>query len=126
MFGLELDVAIAPDFFAKSPAVSGSNVTTVMGNLIVSAPIGAIRPYVSGGAGLIKQSIDSPNDLLRITNHDFGADVGAGLMVFFNQKVGLRTDVRLFRDLRERGRTGEIDLASFHFWRGTIGVAFRF
>lgn len=126
VFGIELDVAVAPDFLAGGSAVSSSRVTTVMGNLIVGAPIGPIRPYVSGGVGLIKQRVGGPSDLLRFSNEDFGTDIGGGMMAFFSRNVGLRADVRVFRDLNDRGTAGDLDLSSFNFWRWSLGVAFRF
>ena len=123
--GIELDFGVSPNFFPRSATVSSSNVTTSMGNLIVGAPLGSVRPYVSAGVGLIKARVGSAGDLLRSSSNDFGTNIGGGLMAFVNPHVGLRGDVRVFRDLKDRG-PGGLDPGSFHFWRGTMGVAFRF
>jgi hypothetical protein len=48
---------------------------------------------------------------------------------YFNDHVGLRGDLRYFRLLGDNNPSpNDLDLAlsSFNFWRGTIGVTFRF
>ena len=59
---------------------------------------------------------------------DFGFNVGAGAMFFFSDKVGVRGDVRYFRSLQDVEPIDDfnIGLSGFHFWRGTVGVTFRF
>jgi len=61
------------------------------------------------------------------TKNDFGFDVGAGLMGFFSQNVGLRGDVRYFRGFRgtSDNATG-LGLSNFNFWRASLGVSFKF
>ena len=48
-------------------------------------------------------------------------------MGFFSDNVGLRGDVRYFRGFRgtERQR-GRARLSDFKFWRGSLGVSFKF
>jgi opacity protein-like surface antigen len=59
---------------------------------------------------------------------DLGFDVGAGVMGFFNDNVGLRGDIRYFRAVNDNSGSDSIDvsLGSFKFWRGTVGVTFKF
>ena len=49
---------------------------------------------------------------------------------FFNDNFGLQGDVRYFRSLEDTEADGESDfnigLGSFSFWRGTVGLVFRF
>jgi hypothetical protein len=54
--------------------------------------------------------------------------VGAGVSGFFTDNVGLRGDVRYFRSLQDDEPDDEFDvsLGSFKFWRGSLGVTFRF
>ena len=62
-----------------------------------------------------------------IDNTDFGFNVGAGIMGFFNDNVGIRGDIRYFRSLRDVDPDGvDIELGGFKFWRGTVGVTFKF
>jgi opacity protein-like surface antigen len=138
IFGFEVDFGFAPNFFESTEGdadfdYGDSNVTTLMGNIVLGIPIGGqsglgIRPYVSGGAGLIRSRIDDPTDLFSISSNDFGMNVGAGLHGFFTDNVGIRGDIRYFRSLRDNEPDDEFDVAlgSFRFWRGSVGVTFRF
>ena len=48
-------------------------------------------------------------------------------MAFFNDNVGIRGDIRFFRSLRDADPDGlDIELGGFKFWRGTVGVTFKF
>ena len=68
------------------------------------------------------------DDLFDVANNDFGVNVGAGVIGFFNDHVGLRGDIRYFRSLQDPEEDNEfdIDFGTFDFWRGTVGVTFRF
>ena len=44
LLGFEIDFVYAPDFFGKSAELSSNSVLTLMGNLLVSIPVGPIRP----------------------------------------------------------------------------------
>ena len=97
-----------------------------MGNLMLAGPKAPIRPYASGGVGLIKTSVDNPSDLFE-GNNNFGFNVGAGLMGFFSDNIGLRGDIRFFRAVNNNSDDNiDLTLNSFRFWRGTVGVTFRF
>jgi hypothetical protein len=136
--GFEVDFGFAPNFFENTTggddfAFGDSNVTTLMANLKVGAPIGGqsgpgIRPYASGGVGLIKTRIDDPDDLFELNSTDWGVNVGGGIAGFFNDRFGLQGDVRYFRSLQDNEPDDELDLAlgSFNFWRGTVGFMIRF
>ena len=66
--GVEFDAAVTPDFFGNdTPSIGDSNVTTVMGNLMLAVPVGepGIRPYVSGGVGLIRHARDERLERVR-------------------------------------------------------------
>jgi len=132
--GFELDFGYSPNFFEVSPDdedfdLSGDgNVTTFMANLVLGAPLGAVRPYASGGVGLVKTSVTDIDDFIGdIDSTDFGFNAGAGIMGFFNDNVGIRGDIRFFRSLRDTDPDGiDIELGGFKFWRGTVGVTFKF
>ena len=136
IIGFEVDFGYTPEFFAVDDdvldIVSDSNVTTLMANVLVGAPIGgdnaSVRPYVSGGAGLLRASVTDASDLFNVSNNDFGVNVGAGVMAFFNDRVGLRGDFRYFRSLvdPEEDNEFDIDFSGFDFWRATVGVTFKF
>ncbi len=136
--GFEVDFGYSPNFFENTTGsgdfqFGDSNVTTLMANLKLGAPIGGqsgggIRPYASGGVGIIKSRIDDADDLFNIDSTDWGMNVGAGLAGFFSDNIGLQGDVRYFRSLQENEPDNEfpVALGSFRFWRGTVGLVFRF
>jgi hypothetical protein len=137
-FGFEVDFGYSPNFFQNTVGdddfeFGDSNVTTLMANLKVGAPFGGqrgggIRPYASGGLGLIKARIDDVDDLFDVESTDWGLNVGGGIVGFFSDNFGLQGDVRYFRSLEDNDPDDEFDVAlgSFSFWRGTAGLVFRF
>lgn len=134
VFGVEFDASITPDFFDTDDDefddVEDSNVSTVMGNLMLSIPVqsAGIRPYVAAGLGLIRARATSVGNVFDIDDNSFGFNVGGGIVGQFNDHVGLRGDLRYFRNLQDsdEGDNTDIDLGGFNFWRGTVGLAFRF
>lgn len=133
VIGFGFDFGYSPNFFRPSDndtfsLVGDGNVTTAMANLIVGAPIGAIRPYASGGVGLMKQKVDNVGQFFgSVDSTDFGFNAGAGLMGFFTDNVGIRGDIRYFRSVRDANPDGiDLELGQFKFWRGTVGVTFKF
>ena len=129
--GFEIDFGYSPNFFEGDPndplnLVGDGNVTTLMANVIFSGR-GAVRPYVSGGGGLIKTRVDDVGQFFgSIDNNNFGFDVGGGVMGFFSDNVGLRGDIRFFRSLNDDDNGVDVALGDFKFWRGTVGVTFKF
>jgi outer membrane protein with beta-barrel domain len=127
IFGFEVEGTYTPDFFGETPDGT-NNITTLMGNIIVGAPIGeTARLYASGGVGLMKFRVPDADAFFDIDRNDFGVNAGAGVFVYFGQRIGARGDVRYFRDVRE-STTGEfdVDLGGFHYWRGSVGLSFKF
>lgn len=136
--GFEVDFGWAPNFFENTSGegdfeFGDNNVTTFMANLTLGAPIGGqsgpgIRPYASGGVGLLKIRANHARDLFNVESTDWGFNLGAGIAGFFTDNIGLRGDLRYFRSLRDDEPDDEFDVAlsDFRFWRGTIGLTFRF
>jgi opacity protein-like surface antigen len=132
--GFEFDFGFSPNFFENTAggadfAFGDSNVTTAMANVVIGAPSGRVRPYASGGVGIIRTRIDDAEDFFDdVSTNDLGFNVGGGVSGFFSDKVGVRGDVRYFRSLQDNEPDGEFDLAvgDFRFWRGTVGLIFRF
>ena len=136
--GAEADFGYSPSFYANTTNTgfqfsSNSNVATLTGNLIVGIPIGgehnpSIRPYVVGGAGLIRSRVQDADGFFTVTTkNDFGLDVGGGVMGFISRNVGIRADARYFRGLTgAAGSPNSLALSRFQFWRAGIGVSFAF
>jgi opacity protein-like surface antigen len=132
--GFEIDLGWSPNFFENTAGDANfefgdSNVTTIMGNVLFSAPPGSgIRPYGSAGLGLIRANVSSATGLFNdLATNDLGVNIGGGLNANFNDNVGVRGDLRYFRSLQDNEADNEFDLSlgSFDFWRGTVGLTFR-
>ncbi len=138
IIGGEIDFGYSPSFFGTKNVFGSNNVIDFMGNVIVGVPVGGtrgagIRPFLTGGLGLIRTSVDGgtlPGTASSVTysNNMFGWNAGAGVMGYFNDHVGLRGDVKYLRGFEDT-RTGITILdnapGQFHFWRASAGVVFR-
>jgi len=130
--GVEEDFSYSPNFFGDGGNLDKSRVYTLMTNLIIGAPIGGqrgggIRPYASGGVGLINRDIKFVNGVGNFTDNSGGFDLGAGIMAYFADNIGVRFDYRYFRTFNTTD-ANVIGLSSgnFTFSRASFGVLFRF
>ena len=108
------------------PGVDNS-VLTLMTNVIVGPKIGAIRPFVLGGVGLIKSHVEFTAGSLLDSSNDFGWNIGGGVMLMFGDHVGVRGDLRRFKSFSEFDILG-FGLADekLSFSRASGGVVFAF
>jgi hypothetical protein len=125
--------APAPVPIAKSYTLSAT------GNVILTVPKRwteyFLRPYVSGGFGLIRAvSIDQPASpgsasLLPVTANMPGFTIGGGAIGFLSQGTGFRFDVRyhegLGRDPGSNPLNGVSQELHLHYMTAEIGVVIR-
>lgn len=149
IFGIEVDYSVAPNFFQFTGGTNNfdildldSSVQTLMANFVLAIPIGGstgggFRPYVTAGAGTIRTQLRSASDVFDdLIDNDPGFNAGGGATVFMGDHFGLRADVRYFRGIEALDDDDpivdnpffeqEIFRDVFSFWRGTIGITFRF
>jgi opacity protein-like surface antigen len=134
--GFEFDFGYTPNFYEVEDDFgelgSSGSVTTVMGNLLIGAPLGRVRPYATVGAGLMRSNLEFFDFFDDLSRNDFGINYGGGVMLFVSDNVGIRGDLRQFRSLRNEDldddfpEPGDFELGDFTFWRATAGVTFRF
>jgi opacity protein-like surface antigen len=132
--GGEVDFGYNPSFFGSKNDFGNNTVINLMGNLIVGIPIGGtrgagVRPYATGGIGLLRTQIDRGTlTQVQSSNNMLGWNAGAGVMGYFTDHIGVRGDVRYLRGFEDTN-TGitTIDLrgGQLHFWRASLGVVFR-
>jgi hypothetical protein len=130
VIGGEVGLGFNPSFFGSNNDFGSNSVLDLMGNIIVGVPIGGtrgtgVRPFVTGGLGLIRTQIDGGN-LFRVAssgNH-FGYNVGGGVMGYFSDHVGVRGDLRYLRTVDGDVVNG-LDLGGFHYWRVAAGIVIR-
>ena len=137
---VEPTVKIGNTFLSESPGVN-----SYMANLIGAVPIGGddqYVPYISGGFGGIQMHTDVLTLLhtgettpTSARQTKFGGNIGAGLIAFAG-RVGFQADVRCFKtSMTDQVSSVEVNapadqvtramLAGLEFWRGSVGVAFR-
>jgi opacity protein-like surface antigen len=148
IFGFEVDFNYTPNFFQITEGGEDfellnvdSSMTTFMGNILIGIPIGGttgggVRPYVAGGIGLMRANIEFDDLFDNLSTNDLALNVGGGVHIFFSDSVGIRADLRYFRDLAQEDDDDPLEdddfidedfgLTDFDYWRGTIGVTFRF
>lgn len=133
VFGVEADISFVPGFF-DSGLISSGSVMTIMGNVIAATPLSmtqyGLRPYLIGGVGLLHARVAS-TQLATENPSLFGMNVGGGAIGPLSPRTSVRFDVRYFRNLsHDEASENFEDVASnpanLGFWRGTIGLSFRF
>jgi opacity protein-like surface antigen len=130
VFGAEFNFGYSPSFFGTNNDFGNNSVIDVMGNLIIGIPIGgstggSVRPFFTGGAGLLRSQVDAGGPFnVKDSTNDAGWNVGGGVMGFFNDHFGLRGEVRYNRAFSSNTIAGA-DLGTLNFTRLSIGVVFR-
>jgi outer membrane protein with beta-barrel domain len=133
IFGIEGELGHTPRFFEQSGAsdlIAHSNVTTLMGNVILAVPRritkDSLRPYAVAGVGLIRTSIKDLSDLLPVRENLVGLSLGGGAIGRLTNRTSIRIDVRHIRNIKEHNPEtgpGLAPLTGLSFWRATVGVA---
>jgi len=114
--GAEGIVSLTPRFFQSgdesplfqpggdSPLVESSRAITVMGNIMVTVPRKwteyFLRPYVSGGFGLMRVSKREIGDIVSTTKNLAGYNIGGGAIGFLTRDTGVRFDFRYYSTIR--------------------------
>lgn len=134
LFGIEGDFGYSPRFFERSSRTgltTGSNVTTIFGNVVVTMPLSvtreSLRPYGVAGVGLIHAAAASlVVQLFDIDRNLLGYDFGGGAIGMFDPNVGVRFDLRRFQTVHELENQLTQQRSHLSFWRATVGVSIRY
>ena len=134
ILGVEADLAIVPGYFEADPPpnpqlVLSSRVTTASLNVVLATPLGltrdSLRPYVSGGFGLLKASSEAD---LGYSRNLSAVNVGGGAIGMLSNRTGVRWDLRYQRGIgsAEGGGTATGGPARLSFWRASMGFVIRY
>lgn len=133
VIGAELDLTLIPDYFDRENAdlVTGSSVRTVMGSVVIAAPLRltreSLRPYVVGGVGLLHAQSEDFAGLFTFKSDLWGMNVGGGVIGFLSDGFGVRLDLRYFRNISEEDQPGVVfGSTKLSFWRTSVGLVFRY
>ena len=130
---LEADPVV---FSANQPSetITKSHAATLMGNVVLTTPRSwneyGLRPYVSGGAGLLH--VYHNEETFPARGNLLGYNVGGGAVGFLSDRVGLRFDLR-YVSTTPHGKepsaeipTSDSQRVRVHFWTASVGVVFKY
>ena len=139
--GVEGLVVYTPGFFQQDnpPAVDGvlppdiieSRTLAIMGNVVLTTPRSwneyGLRPFVSGGIGLLQATATDALEFTPVNTSLLGYNIGGGAVGFLNDRVGLRFDLRYFSNLKPSDDP-EIAIGRVHlsYWTSSVGVVLRY
>jgi hypothetical protein len=128
IFGVEGVATYTPSLVESSALVTESNSFALMGNAVVAAPRRwteySLRPFVSGGVGLISAHGQDPLSLFTNVNA-LGWDLGGGAIGFLTQHTGVRLDLRYFSNLQKIQPTVTSPNPHLRYMTFTVGVVIR-
>jgi Outer membrane protein beta-barrel domain len=120
--GAEVDLSHVFNFNGDQYLESGVTTLTINFTGVVNHDIGMVRPYATGGVGVLRLRVCGPACRTRT---DWGFDVGGGAFVMFHESWGVRGDVRYFRYFDRLLDSPLVDAGYFDFWRISAGATFE-
>jgi hypothetical protein len=110
--------------------VEKSRLSSIMGNVVVTVPRRwteyFLRPFVSGGFGLIRPSKLETGGVFSTTTNLLGYNIGGGAIGFITRGTGVRFDIRYNSTVRGTDH-GPIAVGDVHlrYMTASIGVVIR-
>jgi hypothetical protein len=125
-------VVYTPRFFQgeDSSLVTNGRALALMGNVVLTVPRSwseyGLRPFASGGIGLLRASVSVPG-AFTVRENLLGYNVGGGAVGFLTERTGLRFDLRYFSNLKPSDAAGvSLGRVRLSYWTGTVGVVIRY
>ncbi len=129
--GAELDISYTRNFFGDFGSLGDNSVLSLVPAVIVGIPVGGqdglgIRPYVTGGVGMIRRKINVVGfDVFN--SNEAAYSLGGGVMGFLGTHFGIRGDYRYFGNFGDDEiPVIDVPLGKFNYSRLTAGAIFRF
>ncbi len=106
-----------------------------MGNAVLTTPRAwnqyGLRPYVSGGIGLLHASRADARNLTTFSLDLLGMNAGGGAVGFLSDRIGLRFDLRYFRKIQgpvedELDFPVSIGPIRLRQWTTSLGVVIKY
>jgi hypothetical protein len=131
VLGVEGLIVWTPGFFqtGNNELVRSSRSLALMGNVIVTAPRRwteyTLRPFVSGGFGLLNASKTEVHEVFPLTANMAGYNVGGGAIGFFSQRTGVRFDLRYYDNLTKPQNAASIGPVQLRYMTISVGLVLR-
>lgn len=141
-FGVEAYYVRTPGFFQRDeglivgPRVTSSRTYAFMGNIVLATPRGfnryGLRPFLSGGLGLMHASANDLRGVFPFKFNLLGMNLGGGAVGLLTDRVGVRFDLRYFRNVRGVN-VDELDPPvtigqplRLRYWTSSVGVVIKY
>ena len=132
--GFEGIVAYVPGIFDRGESlenpVLSSRTLALMGNVMFTTPRAwneyGLRPFASGGFGLLHVAQRQELDALSFRRNVLGYNVGGGVTGFFSDTRGVRFEVRRFAYVKPGETLGfSVDDENLSYWETSVGFVIR-
>ncbi len=136
--GVEGVGVFTPGFFQKDELINEANLVgssktfALMGNAVLTVPRKwteyFLRPFVSGGLGMIYVSESDFENLLPVHSTVAGLNVGGGAVGFITARTGVRFDLRYYSSLHRSAPEGDpVSIGRVHisYMTFSIGLVLR-
>jgi hypothetical protein len=132
VLGIEGLVVVTPGVFqsAVGDFIESSRTIALVGNVVVTTPRRwseyNLRPFVSGGVGLLNASQTDKSKLFSVNSNVTGLNIGGGAIGFFSKSTGIRFDVRYYSSLH-RSDQGAVAFGRVHlsYLTASVGLVIR-
>jgi hypothetical protein len=131
IFGAEVITTWTPGFFQRGDldVVLASRTVSAMANVLLTTPRRwteySLRPFVSGGLGLMHVSVEDEG-LFPVNLNLTGFNIGGGAVGFLTPRTGLRFDLRYHSTLRATDEgTISIGKVQVRYVTASVGLVFR-
>ena len=143
-FGVEAIAVFTPSLFLgkgsfseiSSPSIAEIELShgrsfAVMGNVVLTTPKKlteySLRPFVSGGFGVMSSSVEDPNGVISVKSDLAGFNIGVGAVGFLSERVGVRFDLRTYRTFHRpfEGRPISFGPPGLTYYTASVGIVFR-
>jgi opacity protein-like surface antigen len=119
-WGAELDLGFSRGF--AGDLFDDSEILTFMVNAVGMRPEGSVRPYGTGGVGLLRVHAEPESGADDLSRNDWGFNVGGGAIFILNEAFGIRGDLRYFRYFERHDDLAQTGTGAFDFWRTSVGI----
>ena len=139
IFGIEAVGTWTPGFFEGETSfedipvgevdVVSSRALSLMGNVLVTLPQRwteyGLRPFISGGFGLMQAKRSDLRDIFPINVNAAGFNIGGGAIGFLTERTGLRFDVRYHSTLNRETDAPAFGEVHLRYITASVGIVFR-
>jgi hypothetical protein len=130
ILGVEGLIVWTPGLFTgDNGLVKRSRSISAMGNVVVTTPRRwteySLRPFVSGGFGVIKVSKTETFGVFPFNSNLPAFNIGGGAIGFLSKRTGVRFDLRYHSSLARSDEGGAIGRVHIRYMTASVGLVLR-